>query len=322
MEADHGPQIGVAPAGIDVAHLQAQLAAAQDELIVAQGRRYRVEPPPILNGDDSDRWEVDLWLFSAEIWLQACSVTAATVACAATATRFGAHALRWWQHATMKAQAEGRAHPYTSWETFKRDLKDFLLPPELTAKARKEFYKLYQRSGETTLNFVTRFRAAKARVETLAPHEELHVFVTALPPKLRMEVERDAPGDLDTAIKLALRLANVYEMDNRRPSNHGMGRGRLGDETPRYYNGYQGDNGRGYDGAAPMELGMVTSPGNKSGNMRPNNGANRDNGRGNGSNRRSGPPPNMAADNVRRHLERRLCFRCHRPGHRAVNCPN
>ncbi len=165
------------------------------------------------------------------------------------------------------------------------------LPAATGADRPQEFYKLYQRSGETTLNFVTRFRAAKARVENLAPHEELHVFVTALPPKLRMEVERD--GDLDTAIKLALRLANVYEMDNRRPTNYSMGRERLGDEIPRYYDNYQGDNKHSYDGATPMELGMVTSPDNMSGNMQPNNRANRDNGRGNGGNRqsrRSGPP--------------------------------
>jgi hypothetical protein len=229
----------------------------------------------------------------------------------------------------MKAQAEGRAHPYTSWDHFKRDLKIFLLPPELTAKARKEFYRLYQRPGETTLNFITRFRAAKARVETLAPHEELHVFVTALPPKLRIEVERNAPDDPDAAIRLALRLANVYEMDTRRPNNHGMGRGRMGGESSRHYNGHQGGNGRNYGGATPMELGMVTGgAGNRSnvrsGNRHPNNGGNRDNGRGGGNRqaRNSEPPPNMAPDDVQRHMERKLCFRYHRPGHRAVNCPN
>lgn len=154
-------QLNMAQAAVaqETATLQAQLAAIQDELITAQGRRYRVEPPPILIGDDSDRWDLDLWLFGVEIWLRACGVTDATVACAATATRFGKHTLRWWQSETLKARAEGRQHPFTTWEALKEGLQQFLLPPELVAKARKEFYHICQRKGESTLNFVTRFRA-------------------------------------------------------------------------------------------------------------------------------------------------------------------
>lgn len=286
-----------------------------------------MDPPPMLCGDDSDRWEVDLWLFSAELWLKASGVTQTAVACAATATRFQKHALRWWQDEMRKALIKGLSDPYTDWDEFKKDLKNFLMPPELIAKARKELYRIYQRPGESTLNYVTRYRAQKARVEDLAPHEELHVFVTGLPHKLRMEVERDDPKDVDTAIKTALRLANVYELDPRRSDNRGMGRGRQNPGSGRYFGSTS--SGRSFNGPTPMELGMVSSGrnrmpksnGNRSSRDTQRNRNTRSN-QGQGRRTQQRTAPEMSAEEVQRHINNRLCFRCHQPGHRAFRCPN
>jgi hypothetical protein len=271
--------------------LQAQLAAAQEALIAAETRRYKVEPPPVLMGDDTDRWDLDLWFFGIEIWLQACGVTVTRVACAATATRFGKHALRWWQDKKI-----ANDNPYDDWELFKCDLKAYLLPQELLVKARKELYRTYQYHNESTLNYVTRFRAKKARVPDLSPAEELYVFCNGLVKRLQQEVARDAPATLDEAIKVALRLANVYELDPR--GDRGMGRGHR-NEGPARSSRFSS----AYSGPVPMELGMMR--GNNRGRRQPKN-----------NNRGLQMPP----AELKRHLDNKLCFRCHKPGHQARQC--
>ena len=63
-------------------------------------------------------------------------------------------------------------------------------------------------------------------------------------------------------LPLALRLANVYELDLR-SGYHGMGRDRPSGGPSRYYNGSGSSAGRAYGGATPMELGMMTASSRK-----------------------------------------------------------
>lgn len=286
---------------------QAAAAAAQ----AAQILRFKPKEPWVLKGDEKDRWQFDIWSFKVRTYLAAVGVTDHQVAIQAAAGYTDLHALRWYQ-----ARCAINPQPFAQFGDYLAALKDYLLPRELIEQSRSAIYEVRQRSGEPTLDYVTRFRTMVARVPDVTEGEQRVLFCKGLLPRLRQEVNRDAPADLDTAITVALRLANVYELDPR-SSNRGMGRDWRG--------GGRGSHPRpASSGPVPMDLGLMTIEKNKrhrnaGGRQASRSGFGGGNGTSNGR-PTNGDRPRLPEHEFRRHVQNKLCFRCHRPGHRAREC--
>ena len=264
------------------------------------------------------------WLFDMTNYLTATGVDDQVVGIRIAASYLEKEAAAAWREKAMLANPP-HGCPFSHWDAFRAWLMDTNLPPEIRKRARKTFQRCRQGASETTLAYATRFRSLRALVHPEPTDEDsLNYFVDGLPPRLRQEVTRDAPATYEEAMASALRLAEVYGTDQRDGHRGGMGRtgGRSGQSR---YSGYSGRE------VTPMELGVMQHAPRGRGRGRSRGRGGRGGGRGGnnggnngGTSRRRGGLPREAdgldPQELRRHLDNGLCFRCHQPGHQTRDC--
>ena len=158
------------PRALDMANLTQQvqalnseLATTQNQLLVAQNKKYKPCQPPKLSGNGKDRWTIPSWLFTVNTYLEATGVTDHHTAIRTAATYLEGNTTEAWREKSLEAQAVGLACPFASWNDFAAWLLSEFLPLEVRKKARRELHNCWQRTGETTMDYVFRFRALKAK---------------------------------------------------------------------------------------------------------------------------------------------------------------
>ena len=91
----------------------AQMAALQVGILAQamQSLQFKPHEPCTLKGDESDRWEFDIWSFKLKTYLEAMGITNQQVAIQAAVSYTDLHALRWYQARCQRYVFRPMVHP-------------------------------------------------------------------------------------------------------------------------------------------------------------------------------------------------------------------
>lgn len=205
-------------------------------------------------------------------------------------------------------------------------LRERFQPASTEREARRALIALKQ--GSTHINlYIAEFERLQALIPSLGAADAQFIFEEGLRNDLQLEVRRQAPSTLAETIKLVARVGAIGASSRTHPDRANQIEAADGDSTPRGQrlnemyamlsqltqpqSGMGAKTQRGYE----EQRGENNSRGRGRGGYR--------GGRGGSRQPREPPPvPGVPEALVRKRMEKGVCVRCGKEGHRAVSCPN
>lgn len=236
--------VGATPEVMALQQQVAQLQHALQQLMQQQSgatpRTLKIPKPPETNGRQPSPVN---WCHKMETYLAAEGANlnnSSTVVVAAAYLKDAA--LNWYRQHEQNVAA-GKAHPYASWDEFKKAFITRFTPVDPEVDARERLDRLAQ--TRSVFAYAQEFNTYMLELPHMDENDRIHRFIRGLKPEVRIHVKLQQPTTLHDAVELAIKADSmVWE------------RGRNGNN--RFSNPTSGNHGAvTRTGPAPMELGVV-----------------------------------------------------------------
>jgi len=242
-----------------VAELAAQLAAVQAQLAGNHGlRRSTLKAKPPAPFDGRDRQDPTAWCYSMELYFDACHVTDDEERIAFARTRLDKDALIW-----LRANDDnGAMADLFTWAEFKTALHRQFQSINPHISARDTLANMRQRPNESVRSYASALRSVFLRLPGITDDEKIDRFLRGLRDShVREECRiRDIIHEFETLVAVADRIESARRHAQTVRARFNSNSNFNGNSNVNNFQPHRPVH-TGYNGAQPMELGLVGRPG-------------------------------------------------------------